>query len=468
MKNLLWSHTISKGLLFIALTGVVGLNACKSRPEQGTRLKVVNGKPIADDSVPAVIQIQVTLGGGAFAGCTATWVSDSTVLTAAHCITDAGGNASKISISRGTGKGLKASRMYIHKSYLRSEANGRDIAILQFAKGSSNVFIPMALTQAKPGDDLTIIGFGKFDHKIGSSGGQKRIGTNKVREVDYAGRIVFDGMISPKDKTGTGENVTNSQGDSGGPMIINNRVVGVSSSVNSNPTAEGKLRGNYESVRAPEVESWLMELAKAGVYMIGLSPGTENIDPGKIDSPAPSGGSSNQTPESNPGSQDSTPEAPDAPGVPDTPGSTSPDGENQIANPPQNPPSSTPQPPAQRLLDCNKDYSTIRQGSSGVCRNSSSGFCYRFSGGDVRYNSGRVNCPSSGGSSAGGSSPATPGPDSSAGGNSGSADGLYECNLDYRKIRSGGSGICLNGSSGFCYRFSGGDVRYSSGSVACP
>jgi hypothetical protein len=76
-----------------------------------------------------------------------------------------------------------------------------------------------------------------------------------------------------------------------------------------------------------------------------------------------------------------------------------------------------------------------------------------------------VACSSiAGGGSSGSSIPQTPSP----GNGLGSGSVLYECNLDYGKIRSGGSGVCLNGSSGNCYRFSGGDVRYGSGSVSCP
>jgi hypothetical protein len=45
---------------------------------------------------------------------------------------------------------------------------------------------------------------------------------------------------------------------------------------------------------------------------------------------------------------------------------------------------------------------------------------------------------------------------------------LLGCNSDYIKIRtSGESGICLNASSGFCYRYGGGSVLYSGGSVSC-
>jgi hypothetical protein len=45
------------------------------------------------------------------------------------------------------------------------------------------------------------------------------------------------------------------------------------------------------------------------------------------------------------------------------------------------------------LLDCNRDYTTIRAGSSGTCINRSSGRCYRYGSGDVMYAAGAVRCP---------------------------------------------------------------------------
>lgn len=44
---------------------------------------------------------------------------------------------------------------------------------------------------------------------------------------------------------------------------------------------------------------------------------------------------------------------------------------------------------------------------------------------------------------------------------------LYDCNRDYSKIRTSGSGTCMNASSGACYRYSGGEVIYSGGAVSC-
>lgn len=45
--------------------------------------------------------------------------------------------------------------------------------------------------------------------------------------------------------------------------------------------------------------------------------------------------------------------------------------------------------------------------------------------------------------------------------------GHLDCNKDYLTIRKGGQGICLNRSSGFCYRYGNRDVLYGQGRVAC-
>lgn len=46
---------------------------------------------------------------------------------------------------------------------------------------------------------------------------------------------------------------------------------------------------------------------------------------------------------------------------------------------------------------------------------------------------------------------------------------LLDCNDDYQLIRSSKqTGICLNDSSGFCYKYQAGDILYARGRVPCP
>jgi secreted trypsin-like serine protease len=437
------------------------ISACKSRAENESRVKVVNGKALKESDFPAVIQIAYDMGGGASATCSATWISDRTVLTAAHCIEGADSSPGKVSVVRGTGKGLRALKAISHPTYRPNSGSGHDIAILVFKEQSSQFYIPVALTQAQAGDPLTIVGFGKFDHLNGKSGGTKRMGTNKVSAIDYQGRVDFVGLVSPINNEGTGESVTNSQGDSGGPMIIKSRVQGVSSSVSKG--ANNKNVGHYESVRAPAISDWLTKLAAKGVYILGFSAGTEST--AATDTTINGDGTDEAVAPPTPSDNEEV--APPPPQVePDDPSTPDPlPGPKPVPSPVPNPapkPVPTPAPGGSTLLDCNRDYGKIRQGGQGVCQNASSGFCYRYSGGDVRYSEGRTNCSASGspGAAAPGATPGvTPTPKPST---------ILDCNGNYSQIRAGGSGVCRNRTSGFCYRYSGGDVRYSLGRVSCP
>ena len=442
---------VEASLLLASLTfGALSyLSSCKTRSMDSAGLRVVNGK-IREHDFPAVIRIATRIDSTAFAECTATWVSDRTVLTAAHCVEGTANNPSKVSISSGVGKGLKALKVHNHPTYVPNQGDGRDIAVLEFQANSSNVYIPMSLEQAKVGDLLTIIGFGKFNHEDPRSGGIKRAGNNKVSAIDYQGRVDFNGLIRPnvapsgqtadgvkQAPDGSGENVTNSQGDSGGPMIIKRRVVGVSSSVSK--VASGQNQGHYESVRAKEIEPWLKKLAASGVYMIGFSAGTEGME---ATDPTVSG---NESPAPQPSTQPPTQQDPESEPQPLVPPPA-----------PQPGPKPTPQPQPAPLLDCNQDYGTIRQGGQGICLNKSSSFCYRYSNGDVQYGLGYVSCSSS---NSGGSNQNPTTPPSSA---------TLDCNRDFTKIRSGGRGVCVNRSSGFCYQYYSGNVQYNAGRVRCP
>ena len=437
-----------------SLVIIGGVSAgCKVRSD-GSRVKIVNGKTLSASDYPSVVLISTIdpQNPNGASACTGTWVSDRTIITAAHCIDYQAPNPDQTSVRTGTGAGAKATRVHMFPGYIPHQAVAHDVAILEFPPNTSNVFTALASSQASPGDRLTIVGWGNFDHNTGTGAGTKRSGSNTVLSVDQFGRIVFEGMRSPAPGAeGTGENVTNSQGDSGGPMFINKRLAGTSSSVEKNPNDQGKLRGKYEGVRAPEVESWLKGLAGQGVYMVGFSKGTEGTE--TTDSTVLSGEGGGQNPNPNP-----TP-------IPDpndhelkpTPNPTPDPTPGPTPDPTPDPtpgPAPTPAPTPSGTMDCNKDYSAIRKGGSGICKNSSSGFCYRYSGGDVNYGSGSVTCGSGGGQNS---------PDGGSG-----TQSTLDCNKDYTTIRAGGSGICLNRSSGFCYKYQSKNVQYGMGTVRCP
>jgi secreted trypsin-like serine protease len=448
-------------LLALATISALQLHGCKQRPESDSRVKVVNGTIVNENGFPAVVRIRFELSSTRSAECTATWVSDRTLLTAAHCVEGADRSPGKLSVSKGTGIGQRAVKVISHPTYRPGCGDCNDIAIAIFKENTSPFYIPVALTQAQVGDPLTIVGFGNFNHETQSGSGVKRRGNNKVSAIDYRGRVDFVGLITPIGDKGSGESVTNSQGDSGGPMIIKSRVQGVSSSVNKG--ANNKNVGHYESVRAPAISNWLTKLATSGVYILGFSAGTESTAAtdttvnGDVTDEAVAPPSPSDNEEVAPPPPQVEPDDPSTPDAQPEPNPAPKPAPNPTPNPAPNP-APTPAPGGSTLLDCNRDYVKIRQGGQGVCQNSSSGFCYRYSGGDVRYSEGRTNCAASG--SPGGAIPGlapTPKPST-----------ILDCNGNYSQIRAGGSGVCRNRTSGFCYRYSGGDVRYSLGRVSCP
>ncbi len=425
-------------LVFLAgFLSIFTLGGCKFNVSD-SNVKVVNGRKTTAGEFPAVVQLRTDMGGGRSAMCTATWVSDQTIMTAAHCIDEAiGGGASRVSVKDGTGTGAVATGLHVYPNWNRDH----DVAVLVFKPGSSSSWMSIAGRQAKVGDQMAIVGYGKNDHLDNSSGGVRRTGTNTVIEVNSSGRISFDGYVSPKNNDGS--KVTNSQGDSGGPLIIDSKLFGVSSTVSPNYPRRGVNRGNYESMRAPKVFSWLSGLSKKGVKIVGLTPGaSQNSTP------------DNKMPPPNKGDRN-------GPDLGDKP--------NDQAKPKPPPSRNTPKdidpPKNNKLVDCNADFSSvILGGGSGVCKNSSSGFCYRYANRSVQYVNGRVSCDL-----AENKKDASPITDKEDGLVEPEQDEPLKCNQDFMKIaRSTSPGICKNLSSGFCYRYDRGSILYSSGRVQCP
>ncbi len=257
---------------------IMGLVASCNIPSSSD-LRIVNGKEINEDTYPYVVQISAVISGGLNAACSATWVSDSTIITAAHCLFEGKRKLTNVTVSRGAGKGAKATAVLTHPQY---SDFGADVAVLVFPPNSSPEHVGVAAKAPTTGDPMVLVGYGKFDHLDGKSGGKKRFGWNKVIGLDSQGRINFEGFRRPETNEGTGKEVTNSQGDSGGPLFVHDALIGVSSTVNSQATATGKSRGNYENLRHPPNEEFLQAAVKQGAKIRGL-----NDDDRKPTTPSP-------------------------------------------------------------------------------------------------------------------------------------------------------------------------------------
>lgn len=279
------------------------LFACLPKKEDSD-VRLVNGRVIGAETVPAAVQIAMPIPNeqGAEARCTATWVSANTIITAAHCVEEQGVVGKDIYVSDGLGQGVRSTKVIVHPTY-NHRGGGSDIAVVIFKDNAVDVnktaYIPTE--GINTGAKISIVGYGKFVHSDPNSGGKKRLGTNSITSV--GDRISFLGSPTPitsgnrsqgiDERSGTGVDVLNSQGDSGGPMFLGegaeSKIIGVSSTLNSNPEANGKHRGNYENLTAAVNKNWLLQTLNQGARINGLGqdadvrPGSSQGDSGNND-----------------------------------------------------------------------------------------------------------------------------------------------------------------------------------------
>lgn len=223
---------------------ILSLAACGSDVSD-SRLNIVNGLEASAKDFPAVVKIQQIQPDGSSWGCTASFISPSLAITAGHCIEMVRSNV--------TVNGVSAKNFFRPQKY-NSEWYNYDVAIINMGANVASDFIPLSCNPPVKNDELTIVGFGKTDlYNDTNHFTKKHYGTNKVDQV-YQGRITFTAPDKPSNPP-TGQNVLNGLGDSGGPMIVNGKIVGVSSSVSvADPGFE--RTGNYTNINYAPIKSF--------------------------------------------------------------------------------------------------------------------------------------------------------------------------------------------------------------------
>ena len=187
--------------------------------DQTFGVKIINGDS-AFANFPAVKKIRIHLKDGKKGMCTGFFISDSVMLTAAHCLID----AKKVSIDKTLWPDTKAISWQINDSYEPQKGTlasfQQDIAIVNFPDRTSDKWLTISKTPPKARSKFTMVGFGTNDPMAsigygGSEGGAKRSGQNQIRCVNQ--------NLYLSEKVGIGEkgSAVSAQGDSGGPAISN-------------------------------------------------------------------------------------------------------------------------------------------------------------------------------------------------------------------------------------------------------
>ncbi len=221
----------------------------------GSNVKLDNGARVfKDDSekIPGVVYI---------GGCTATAVSDTTLITAAHCLAQGNRVCIAGSITSDQAKGECTDNVTKPSNYVNAVQNPEpDFAIAIFKANTFTSYFPVSLGELKVGDPVLMVGYSKLKNlnqpnpENEDNRGSKRWGKNRIAAFSRGYATRLDGTID-----GAGL----SQGDSGGPLFNQKcELVGAAST-------RGDSMSNHSNSSANQ--AFFKQMEAKGAYFCGLT-----------------------------------------------------------------------------------------------------------------------------------------------------------------------------------------------------
>lgn len=225
---------------------------------------MTNGEEITDEEFSSVVflimQTPTKTGYLTQSICTGTFVNDSQLITAGHCVEGLNSEEPELYFVRAEGlteDGLpdyrpvaKADNFIRHPKYsikLNNGVNRYDLSIVNFPEGTAYEYSDIATQTPETGAALTIVGYGNNQHYatssgefVGSGAGIKRFGENVIHATSE-GFISFVGVPEAMPEVAEGQLVASGSGDSGGPMFVNGELVGVTSGGGLAETEDGLI-----------------------------------------------------------------------------------------------------------------------------------------------------------------------------------------------------------------------------------
>ena len=203
-------------------------------------LSIVNGKPTSN--IPSVVRL-VTQESGGSGFCTGTFISSVAVITAAHCLSDDVNGGMSVTFDAtisNSMEGVAALKAFTLGSRGKavdtnsSDAIAKDLAIALFPPGTAPSIMAIGASRPALGASIMSVGFGlktlPDEPEDPNYNGSKYYGSEKVVQGQEEANIYTGAVTAQQSIDAAGEEVLNSYGDSGGPMILDNRLVGTLSS----------------------------------------------------------------------------------------------------------------------------------------------------------------------------------------------------------------------------------------------
>jgi secreted trypsin-like serine protease len=185
------------------------------------------GTPTA--AFPAVVGLKV-INRDSTVICSGTLIAPTAVLTAGHCLAFDPVAATAVVFPDGlTGVSYTAAAFVRHPRFSLARAAVADIAIVILASPVADVApMPLVARSPRPGATGTIVGFGEDGR---GRVGLKEFGTVRLRRCPRVVRVQNGKVRLVKSLCWHPGDLVNDtcSGDSGGPLIVNGRVAGVTS-----------------------------------------------------------------------------------------------------------------------------------------------------------------------------------------------------------------------------------------------
>jgi secreted trypsin-like serine protease len=194
--------------------------------------QIFNGTPTSD--YPAVVAVVSEFPDDILGLCTGTLITPAVILTAAHCF-DAGPLSITVAfVLNGTEEDRVVDALAVHPRYVSSTLNA-DVALLRLVQPIEGVApVPLARAKPRPGRTGAIVGFGlngrgQIAHR---EVGSVRLG-HCPASLQHAERLIC--WHSSRGGSNTCD------GDSGGPLLLNGRVAGITSWSTTNACGPSSL-----------------------------------------------------------------------------------------------------------------------------------------------------------------------------------------------------------------------------------
>lgn len=231
----------SKNILFQSFSllalNMLLLSAAHAKPAQEISKPYIMAGTLA----PRTEWVVLILNDGAFDGCTGVALSPNYVLTAKHCLADPSIKSISVHYSTSVNNipdkhGIAVDMRHIYLPTGKENATlikDVDLAILKLSVAHElKTYAPIQYDYtAKEGDAAVVYGYGDHDN----------IRTLEAHDKPlYQANMKIDVQPSTQILVNAGDGSTN-PGDSGGPLIVSGKVVGILWGGNKNPTPHSKV-----------------------------------------------------------------------------------------------------------------------------------------------------------------------------------------------------------------------------------